>query len=288
MSSSSIYMTYYKNVPDKVASRWKKLNPGYDVELSLDEDCICFLETHFNKQVADMFRTIKEGIYKSDLWRLCKLYVCGGVYTDVDIVPYLTLDKLDKHITFYSCLAVDKRSIFQAFMINFSKPRNKLLLVFILSFLLNRPYTYSNGPTYDMYNCLTYMTGTDAILSNKTYSITNPKLEVTIGTSDSPIKKINLIYFPDDVNYYVVLHDNPYQDVFRFDIKDNELIIERKDIASGWGHSHKVDICFISKEKVFLFEEIKDHTTNTFHVFDNKLKIMDSRDLDYVKNGGKW
>ena len=33
-------------------------------------------------------------MFKADLWRLCKLYVYGGIYADIDLVPYLSIDSI--------------------------------------------------------------------------------------------------------------------------------------------------------------------------------------------------
>ena len=130
--NKTIYMTYKKEIPDIVFNRWKLLNKEYKMELSLDHDCIHFLKQHFNDYIAELFSKIPRGMYKADLWRLCKLYICGGVYADVDLVPYLDMDKLDKDITFYSCLGINGTSIFQAFMLNY-KPKSPLILQFIIS-----------------------------------------------------------------------------------------------------------------------------------------------------------
>ena len=131
--NKTIYMTYKKIIPDIVFKRWNLLNKEYKMELSLDNNCIHFLQKNFNDYIVKLFLKIPKGMYKADLWRLCKLYICGGVYADVDLVPYLDIDKLDKDITFYSCLSIDNRCIFQAFMINY-KPKSPLILQFIISF----------------------------------------------------------------------------------------------------------------------------------------------------------
>ena len=132
-SNKTIYMTYKKNIPDIVFNRWKTLNENYKIEFSLDNDCIKFLKENFNDYIAELFKNIPQGMYKADLWRLCKLYKNGGVYADVDLVPYLNINSLDKNITFYSCLSLSNDSIFQAFMVNFSKPKNPLILSFLIS-----------------------------------------------------------------------------------------------------------------------------------------------------------
>jgi hypothetical protein len=285
--NKTIYMTYKKNIPDIVFYRWKLLNSEYKLDLSLDDDCIHFLKQNFNVYIADLFLKIPEGMYKADLWRLCKLYIHGGVYADVDLVPYLKMEDLDKDITFYSCLSFEKTSIFQAFMINY-KPKSPLILQFLLSFLLNSPYNYPNGPTYDIYNCISHNLNNISIKAETKYNIEEVKILVNIGPSDSKTKQINLYFFPEDIVYNIKLIENSHIDTFRFTIQNNILTIERLDMNEGWGYSHSINICIESKESIFLFQEnvgeYNDWRTS-FVTFDNN-KILDSRDMNYHNNGG--
>ena len=57
--NKTIHMTYYKNIPDFVFNRWKELNPNYNIEFSLDSDCIYFLRRYFNDNVVNKFINIK-------------------------------------------------------------------------------------------------------------------------------------------------------------------------------------------------------------------------------------
>jgi hypothetical protein len=152
--NKTIYMTYKKHIPFVVIQRWKQLNPEYKIDFSLDTDCVDFLEKHINSEVAALFNRISIGMYKADLWRLCKLYVYGGVYADVDIVPHVPIDSLLTDATFYSSIAMDKKSIFQAFMI-VTRPKHPLILQFLMSLIQTQPFDILNGPTKDMYTCLT-------------------------------------------------------------------------------------------------------------------------------------
>ena len=181
MINKTIYMTYKNKVPELVFNRWKKINPEYKIDFSLDSDCITFLQNHFNDYIVNLFKSIPVGMYKADLWRLCKLYVHGGVYADVDLVPYLDINILDKNITFYSCLDISNTTIFQAFIVNFSKPKNPLIFIFLLSYLINNPYTYTNGPTYDMYNCIKYNLNNIPLVKDKKYNIDSVKIKIQIG-----------------------------------------------------------------------------------------------------------
>ena len=284
----TIYMTYKKNIPEKVEKRWINYNNDYKIDFSLDNDCLEFLENNFNNKISDLFRKIKDGRYKADLWRLCKLYKNSGIYADVDLVPYLNIDKLDKNITFYSCLSISMKSIFQAFIINFSKPKHPLLLVFLLSFCINKPYGCLNGPTIDMYNCIKYMLNVEKILPEKKYEIDFVKLKICIGSSISNIKRIDLYYFPDNIDYTIKLHKNFYKHEFNFKIENNYLIVKRLDDSGGWEYNHNIDICLPSKCSFFFFKENCGPSNNwvTSYVTYKNEKILDSRDIEYYKNKG--
>lgn len=283
----TIYMTYKKPVPNIVYNRWKKRNPSYNIELSLDAECILFLERYINRFVASLFNYIPRGMYKADLWRLCKLYINGGVYADVDLVPYLKIDNLNKDITFYSCLTPRTKAIFQAFIINFSKPRNNLILIFLLSFLINKPFEKINGPTFDMYDCIKY--NLDGVEPEPfvRYDLEEVKIKIDVGSSDKNVKKINLYYFPPYIKYRIQLKENTTCNKFTYRIYNNILFVKRSDANTGWDYEHSLDICIPSKESIFLFKEDWEgedwvHATVTI----GSKKILDSRDINYHMNRG--
>jgi len=283
----TIYMTYKKPVPQLVYNRWKNRNPSYNIELSLDAECILFLERYINRFVASLFNYIPRGMYKADLWRLCKLYINGGVYADVDLVPHLKIDNLNKDITFYSCLTPKTKSIFQAFMINFSKPRNNLILIFLLSFLINKPFEKLNGPTFDMYDCIKYNLGGVDPEPFVRYDLDEVKIKIDVGSSDKNVKKINLYYFPPYIKYRIKLKENTSDNKFTYRIYNNILFVKRVDVNSGWDYEHSLDICIQSKESIFLFKEDWEgedwvHASVTL----GPKKILDSRDINYHRNRG--
>ena len=291
MENKTIYMTYKKPVPDKVFSRWINLNKEYTIDFSLDTDCIYFLKTHFNDYISDLFLKIPTGMYKADLWRLCKLYINGGVYSDVDLVPYINLDTLDKDITFYSCISAANDGIFQAFMKCIGQ-RSPLILIFLLSFLQNNPYKICNGPTFDMYNCIKYNLNDINILPEEKYEINEVKICINIGSSDTNTKQKDLYFFPNDIEYVIKLVENYYNDAFNFVIENNILNITRIDNSGGWGHNHSVNICIKSNERILLFKELfgqgaghYNHITQACVTFHGN-KILDSRDPDYYDNKG--
>lgn len=272
-------MTYKKNIPDHVKERWIKLNPNYTIDFSLDSDCISFLEQHFNSYVARLFQTIPKGMYKADLWRLCKLYIEGGVYADVDLVPYVNIDSIleETTATFYSCKSIDSRSIFQAFMIVREK-HSPLILAFLLSFLIVNPYKRHNGPTYDMYNCLSRAISSPRIESEKYYMFSSIPIEISIPWSSTNKVSIPLHYFPSDVHYTIKGETNLYS----YHIRDHQLEVESNYVIKN----HICTIILSCKEEIYLFPEKKgDHWYDSY-VTNGKNKILDSRDIRYFKNKG--
>ena len=103
-------------------------------------------------------------MYKADLWRICKLYKNTGIYADVDLIPHIKLDDINKNINFYTVISADNTHLFQAFIINNCKPRHPLFLVFIISFFINKAWTRAPpGPCHDMYNCVKYILGEEKL-----------------------------------------------------------------------------------------------------------------------------
>jgi len=85
----NIYQTWYtKDLPPKMQERvdlFKSQNPQFAHYLFDNEDCRQFILTHFNENVLAAFDSLIPGAYKADLWRLCILYINGGVYADIKI-----------------------------------------------------------------------------------------------------------------------------------------------------------------------------------------------------------
>ena len=75
----------------------KRLN---DTKSRIIPRIIYFIETHFGKTPRHNFEKIPDGPIKADYWRTCILYVRGGIYVDVDIVPLKSIDSIIKEETF--------------------------------------------------------------------------------------------------------------------------------------------------------------------------------------------
>jgi hypothetical protein len=163
-----IHLTYKHAPPMYVLDRWRKLNPDYTIDFSLDADCLKFMKENCSPEVVRFYQEIGNPMYMSDLWRLVKLYKEGGVYADIDLVPYVPLDELFKDsYSLYSNLSAEPNSIFQALLA--TTPKNPIILKCIESFLTNRPYLAGNGPTRDMYSVFAKILEVSGISSERPY-----------------------------------------------------------------------------------------------------------------------
>ena len=82
-----IYQTWHtKDLPPKMRERVELLkaqNPRFNHHLFDDNDCREFIKTHFKPDVLDAYDKLIPGAYKADLWRLCILFINGGIYMDI-------------------------------------------------------------------------------------------------------------------------------------------------------------------------------------------------------------
>jgi mannosyltransferase OCH1-like enzyme len=84
-----IYQTWYtKNLPPKMKERvetLKQSNPKFEHHLFDDTDCREFIKDNFDVAVLNAYDSLIPGAYKADLWRLCVLYINGGIYMDIKL-----------------------------------------------------------------------------------------------------------------------------------------------------------------------------------------------------------
>jgi hypothetical protein len=62
-----------------------KLNDDCDHWFWSNDACHEFIHKHFDPRIALVYDRLVPGAYKADLWRLCCLYVFGGLYVDIDM-----------------------------------------------------------------------------------------------------------------------------------------------------------------------------------------------------------
>ena len=69
-------------------------NPSYEYRFFDVVACAHMIRSHFDARVADAYDMLVPGSYKCDLWRICVLYLYGGVYADMRYHPLVPLDEM--------------------------------------------------------------------------------------------------------------------------------------------------------------------------------------------------
>lgn len=66
------------------ASSWSVHNSEYDYFLFSDSARDALIGKEFGRRILDSYKCLKLGAAKADFWRLCIMYLFGGIYLDVD------------------------------------------------------------------------------------------------------------------------------------------------------------------------------------------------------------
>ena len=135
----SIHLTYMSRdrVPKKVFETLKKYAGDYEIIFYSDDDCKEFLKKNYGDSYVNKFDEIKLGAHKADFFRYCLLYIKGGVYMDIKLVLQTELNTIIDHKTdnlLYSCLSINKRTMFQAIIASY--PKNDFFLHIINDFFI--------------------------------------------------------------------------------------------------------------------------------------------------------
>ena len=98
MIPKKIFQTFEsKDMPfgmSKACESWKQKNPDYEYTFFDKTDRVNFIRNNFNKEVLNAYYTLIPGAFKADLWRVCVLYIYGGVYIDSDTICETPLSEL--------------------------------------------------------------------------------------------------------------------------------------------------------------------------------------------------
>jgi hypothetical protein len=103
----------------KSSEQWKDLNPEYSIELYDDERCRQILIEKFGQLYCDIFDFIKDGPIKCDFFRVCILYLSGGIYVDADVKPLVPISQfIDDDLDFATCISYNYNNQYNNFFYN--------------------------------------------------------------------------------------------------------------------------------------------------------------------------
>lgn len=105
---SIIHMSFYTSSVQlpilKAVYNTIQCHPNYDFNFYDDISCRQMLKQHFPPNVLQAYDDLVPGAYKCDLWRICVLYIYGGLYVDMRYCPLVNFDDYIDIDTDYFCV----------------------------------------------------------------------------------------------------------------------------------------------------------------------------------------
>lgn len=121
-------------------SSWKMLNPHYEYKYWTDEEAYTLIKNNFDSKVLDAYEMLYAGAYKADIFRLCVLYLYGGVWIDISAQCEEPIDDLIEKdmellIVEDTPSQIEYPNIYQAFII---ATKNCQMIKHVLNFTVDR------------------------------------------------------------------------------------------------------------------------------------------------------
>lgn len=71
---------------EKQSSSWDRSNPHLSKQLQDDKECSDFIRANLGEEVHELYLALPQPIMRADFWRVAVIYVCGGYYSDLDLI----------------------------------------------------------------------------------------------------------------------------------------------------------------------------------------------------------
>lgn len=78
------YSCKKNNIINDILNKWKLINPRFEIKYFSDADLDVFFK---NTPYNDIYKNLKNGVSKSDFFRICYIYLRGGIWFDIDLSP---------------------------------------------------------------------------------------------------------------------------------------------------------------------------------------------------------
>ena len=137
-------------LPPKLALNFEKYAKGWERVIFNDSAAVALLDEHFQPQVSALFRALKVGAHKADLFRYAVLYALGGVYLDIKTELLAPLDWLfeDRGSVFLVISHIIPGSIYNGIL---AAPSHQPIFLDMLRYMVDRGDPSEEHPNGDYF-----------------------------------------------------------------------------------------------------------------------------------------
>lgn len=148
------------NLMKEYSDNWKRLNLEYEIKLYDNKMCEKFLLDEYSILYKNIFNYIKDGPIKADFWRICVLNKYGGIYSDIDNEPLVSInDFIEPNIDFLTCSSYLDKFFFNPNFIISNK--NNIILQNCINWYINKyENRFKQNYTYWKWSIMTAFTET--------------------------------------------------------------------------------------------------------------------------------
>jgi hypothetical protein len=233
----------------------KNLYPNEEYHLYSGEEIEEIIKSNFEDDVFIAYKKLKPYACKSDLARYCLLYLCGGLYIDLNVKLINTIPNLDKlnFFSFRDITTTSKRSWSVANSIIFATKKSKIMKKCIDIIVENCKNEYYGISVLDVSGCI--VLGRAIMTSNE---------DINFIATDGELCKINPHREENYLYYFAFLMD-----------KDDKIIAYRKPILNNTNNMG--DISYLGFKGTNNYIEMwKDK-----EVYDSSIKFPTKSTLKY-------
>lgn len=149
----NVFILWEKNLPpimSKNITKIKNQNPDFLIQIKDENECYNFIKKNFPDETFKAYSCLIPKAYKSDLARLCFLYILGGIYIDAKfaIPTNISLSSISNQEHFVQDIPKSGSGIYNGFIV--SKPKNSEILSVINQITKNVKEKYKGDSSLDI------------------------------------------------------------------------------------------------------------------------------------------
>lgn len=131
-------------------------NPDFEQIIYDNQECEAFIETHCDNNVLQAYKQLIPQAYKIDLWRLCVLYIHGGIYLDISFQPVndfrftelLNKEYFSTEVKLHPYVTEPYKGVSNGFIVTY--PKNPRILQCIKQLVQNVENRFYGNGIYDI------------------------------------------------------------------------------------------------------------------------------------------